>query len=157
MFIVPAPLIIVEVPDIKIVGQSLTLNCSVTTVRGITSRLDIVWSSNGTELQKTEGVMVKSVSHTSMLFIDRYTISKVSTTDEGRNLQCEVKINRNATVTVTESITLHVTGKCPSVYTSSIIYTGHTFCLKCHSSLYQRHHLIIWSFTRSYSGQPPNN
>ena len=122
MFIVPAPLIIVEVPDTKIVGQSLTLNCSVTTVRGITSRLDIVWSSNGTELQKTEGVMVKSISHTSMLFIDFYTISKVSTTDEGRNLQCEVKINRNATVTVTESITLHVTGKCPSVYTSSIIY-----------------------------------
>ena len=158
MFIVPAPLIIVEVRDIKIVGQPLTLNCSVTTVRGITSRLDIVWSSNGTELQKTEGVMVKSITHTSMLFIDCYTISKVSTTDEGRNLQCEVKINRNATVTVTESITLHVTGKYLNVYTSSIIiYTGHAFCLKCYSSLCQHHHLIIWSFTRSYSGQPPNN
>ena len=84
-------------------------------MRGITSMLDIVWSSNGTELRKAEGVMVKSITHTSMLFIDYYTISKVSTTDERRSLQCEVKINRNATVTVTEFITLHVIGECIDV------------------------------------------
>ena len=155
--IVPSPFVSVKVPDIQLVGDSLTLNCSVTTVRGITSTLDIVWSSNGTELQKAEGVMVKSITHTSMLFINYYTISKVSTTDEGRSLQCEVNINGSTTVMVTEAITLHVTGECMVVCSTITYMYIHTFCLKFHSSLYQHHHLIIWSFTRSYSGQSPRN
>ena len=39
-------------PNTQTVGQSLTLQCEVTTVRGITSRVDIVWSSDGTVLRR---------------------------------------------------------------------------------------------------------
>ena len=34
------------------VGRSLTLQCKVTTVRGIDIRVDIMWSSHGEELQR---------------------------------------------------------------------------------------------------------
>ena len=41
--------------NIQTVGQSLTLECTVTAVRGITSRVDIIWSRNGRELERIEG------------------------------------------------------------------------------------------------------
>ena len=47
---------IVNAPNTQIVGQSLTLQCEVTTVRDITSRIDIAWSSGGMELQRINGV-----------------------------------------------------------------------------------------------------
>jgi len=110
--IVPAPLVFIEVSNIQTVGKSLTMKCLVTSVRGITSRLDIVWTSNGLELRKTEGVIVNSTTAKSMLFIDYYTILQLSSTDEGRVLQCKVVINVNVTVTTTEPIALNVTGEC---------------------------------------------
>ena len=96
-------------------GQLLTLQCIVTTVRGVTSRLDIVWSSNDVELKITEGI-VNSTTDKSMLFIDNYTITQLSTADEGRVLQCKVEIDANVTVTTTEFIKLNVTGECKDTY-----------------------------------------
>lgn len=93
--IVPLPMISIDAANTQTVGESLTLKCSVTTVRGITSRVDIVWSSNGSILNGTEGVIVNSTTDKSMLFVDYYTISKLRTADKGRVLQCEVKISAN--------------------------------------------------------------
>ena len=92
------------------VGQSLTLQCEVTTVRGITSRVDIVWSSNDTELNKTDGLS-SNMMNNSLVYTDSYTISQLSTTDDGRVIQCEVVINGNPSVMANDSITLDVTGK----------------------------------------------
>ena len=43
------------VPDIQAVGQSLSLECIVTTVRGLSSSIDIIWTSDGVEIQRTSG------------------------------------------------------------------------------------------------------
>jgi len=110
--IVPTPSAVIDTPNIQTVGESFTMKCLATSVRGITSRLDIVWTSNGVELRKTEGVIVNSTTTKSMLFIDYYTISQLSTSDEGRALQCEVVINANVTITTTKFITLNVNGEC---------------------------------------------
>ena len=88
------------------VGQSLTLQCEVTTVRGVTSRVDIVWSSDGTELNRTENILL------TMMYRDFYTISQLSSTDEGKMIQCEVVINTSPSVVASDSFTLDVTGKC---------------------------------------------
>ena len=92
------------------VGQSLTLQCEVTTVRGITSRVDIVWSSNGTELERMNNVSSTTMDN-SLVYTDSYTISQLSTTDEGRVIQCEVVINGSPIVMASDSITLDVTGE----------------------------------------------
>ena len=94
-------------PNTLMVGQPLTLECNVTTVRGITSRVDIVWSSDGLELKRNEGV---AVSSNMITYSSTYTIFKLSTADDGGLYQCEVVINTNPSVMATGSVTLDVTG-----------------------------------------------
>ena len=89
--------------------QPLTLQCEVITVRGITSRLDIVWSSDGTEHNVPSTIMGKSLVYT-----DKYTISQLSTADDDRVIQCEVVFDVNPPVMANDSITLDVTGECHS-------------------------------------------
>ena len=58
-------------PNTQTVGQSLTLQCEVTTVRGITSSVDIVWSSGGTELERTNNVSSTTMDN-SLVYTDSY-------------------------------------------------------------------------------------
>ena len=100
----------VTAPNTQIVGQSLTLQCEVTTTRGITSRVDIVWISGDTELQRMNDVSSTTMVN-SLVYTDSYTILQLSITDEGRVIQCEVVINSSQSVMASDSITLDVTGE----------------------------------------------
>ena len=110
--IVPAPTeLSVTALNTQTVGQSLMLQCEVTTVRGITtSRVDIVWSSDGTELERVTGVPPTQMGN-SLVYRDSHTISQLSTTDDGRVIQCEVVINTSPLIVDSDSITLDVTGE----------------------------------------------
>ena len=111
-YIVPTPKSInVTAPNTQIVGQSLTLECSVTTVRGITSRVDIVWSSDDVELSKTENVNVTSRIDNMMEYTDVYIITLLKDTDINRTYQCEMVINSLPPVMVNSGVALNVTGK----------------------------------------------
>ena len=70
-YLVPTPNVSVHVtaPNTQTVSQSLTLQCEVTTVRGITSRVDIVWSSGGTELQRMNNVSSTTMDN-SLVYTD---------------------------------------------------------------------------------------
>ena len=108
---VPTPSISINILTNQTVGEPLTLESTITTVRGITSRVDIGWSSNGVMLQLTEGFNHTSTSNNAVIYTDIYTISQLSTTDEGRIIQCEMFTNAVSTVTASDSVTLNVTGK----------------------------------------------
>ena len=110
LYIVPIPTVSVTALNIQTVGLSLILQCEVTTVRGITSTVDIAWSSGGTELQRMNGVTSTTMGN-SLVYTDSYTISQLSTTDEGRMIQCDVVINASPPVMASGSITLDVTGE----------------------------------------------
>ena len=96
-------------PNTQTVGQSVTLQCAVTTVTGITSRVDIVWSSGGRVLQRMNNVSSIMMSN-SLAYTNSYGISQLSTTDGGRVIQCEVVINASPLVMASDSISLDVTG-----------------------------------------------
>ena len=98
-------------PDSQIVGEPLTLESTITTVRGITSRVDIVWSSDGSELKRIEGIESNSTNNNSVIYMNSYTISPLSTDDEGRIYQCAVIIDQVLVIIVNNSITLDVTGE----------------------------------------------
>ena len=100
----------VTAPNTQTVGQSLTLKCNVTTVRGITSRVDIIWSSDGIEFERMEGVTVSSTTDNSVVYTETYNISQLSTTDDGREYQCEVVINTSPPVMANNSVRLDVMG-----------------------------------------------
>ena len=108
--LVPTFTVSVTAPNTQTVGQSLTLQCEVTTVRGITSRVDIVWSSDGTELNRTENITATTMDN-SLVYTDSYNISQLNTTDDGRVIQCKVVINTSPSVMASDNIPLDVTGK----------------------------------------------
>ena len=104
-------MITVIAPDNQIVGKPLILESTITTARGITSRVDIIWSSNGVELKRIEGIKSSLTKNDSITYMDSYNISQLSTDDEGRTYQCAVIINHILEITVNNSITLDVTGE----------------------------------------------
>ena len=110
IFLVPNPMVLVTAPNTQTVGQSLTLQCEVTTVRGITSSLDIVWSSGGIVLRRINGTTATTVDN-SLVYTDSYTISQLSTTDDGRVIQCEVAISASPPIQDDDKIALDVIGK----------------------------------------------
>ena len=103
--VVPIPSVTVTAPNSQIVGELLTLECNVTTVRGITSGVYITWSRDVVDLQMTE------VNITEEIYTDTYTISQLNTTDEGREYQCEVLINSTSQVMDTAGVILDVMGE----------------------------------------------
>ena len=92
-------------------GQSLTLESSITTVRGITSRVDIVWSSDGVELRRIMGATPNSTNDNSEVYEDTYDIPLLSTSDDGRVIECEIIIMTTPSIVATNNVTLDVTGK----------------------------------------------
>ena len=109
--IVPTPTVSVTALNTQVVGQSVTLQCKVSIVRGITSRVDILWSSDGIELERMNNVPSSTINN-SLVYTDYYTISQLSTTDDDRVIQCEGVINANTPVMANDSINLGVTGEC---------------------------------------------
>ena len=108
--LVPTPNISVTAINAQTVGQSLTLQCEVTTVRGITSRVDIVWSSNGMELDRTNGTTPTMMSD-SLVYTDSYMIPMLTTSFNARTYECEVVIDADPPTTTSGSIILNVNGK----------------------------------------------
>ena len=68
-----------------------------------------MWSSGGTELQRMNDVS-STMIRDSLVYTNSYVISQLSTTDNGRVIQCEVVINASPPVMTNNSITLNVNG-----------------------------------------------
>ena len=86
-----------------------------TTVRGITSRVDFIWSSNGITLQH-EGINGRDFAIQNLdVYSNTYTISSLSIKDDGRTFYCEVIIDSDPPVTATSNITLRISFSAPEV------------------------------------------
>jgi len=108
--IVPTPSVTVTAPNTQTVGQSLTLECSVTIVRGITSPVDIIWSRGNMMLSRTNNIS-QTMMDSSLIYTNTYTISQLSTDDDDSEYQCEMVINTSPPVMATSSVTLDVMGE----------------------------------------------
>ena len=84
-------------------------------MRGITSRVDIVWSSNGIVLRRINDIIATTMDN-SLVYTDSYSISQLSTTDDGRVIYCEVMINTNTSIMVSDNLTLSVDGEYCNVH-----------------------------------------
>ena len=91
------------------VSHSLTLQCNVTTVRGVKSRVDIMWTSNNATIKRTNSAM-PIMKSTSQVYTNSYTITQLNTSDDGRTYQCEVVIHSSPSLAATGDIVLDVVG-----------------------------------------------
>ena len=145
-YIVPLPVVNVTALNNQTVGQSLTLQCEVTTVRGITSRVDIVWSDGDTVLNMSNDTTATTVDN-SLVYTDSYTISLLNTSDNNRVIDCEVVIDVDPIVMSNGSIMLDVIGE---------YYSCNFFLLLVfhHSPYFSNYNIPTWSNTRFYGRKP---
>ena len=107
----PPPSVILKEPDMQTIGESLSLECIVTTVRGITSSIDVIWRRGDVEIQRIVGARISSSTSSSIIYRDFYNISLLTTAEEGRVYQCEGVINTTPDLITGSNITLDVVGK----------------------------------------------
>ena len=107
--VVPTPNVIVTALNNQQVGDPLLLECNVTTVRGITSSVDIVWITNDTVVERVNNVSGETVDN-SVVYRTIYNDSEMSLTrreqDSGITYQCIVEINNSTLVNGTDLFVL---------------------------------------------------
>ena len=121
--VVPYPLVSVTAPNNQTVGQSLTLQCEVTTVRGITSRVDIAWRRSGNKINTTRAEA--HVIGNLLMYRASFTILQLKTSDNGANYGCRLVIYTSPRVTATDTVKLDITGEYSKVCMSSMFL--HTY------------------------------
>ena len=82
-----------------------------TTVRGITSTMDIVWTSHNVVFITERNVSINFTTSYSASYTSTYIIPQLSTLDDGRVYNCEIVINSNPVVSDTGRIELDIIGK----------------------------------------------
>ena len=101
------------------IGDPLTLDCTVTAVRGISSSVDIIWTTGGRVVRRVEDIMA-DIENDSAIYIDSFEISSLSTIDNGREYQCTVVINASQLIYSSDQFTLIFTGKYMYIYTYGV-------------------------------------
>ena len=109
--------------DTQIVGESLELRCRGSIDRGVTSEVDIIWISDGTELNRTNGIDPTLFENsTSLMYMNTYTIAELSTSDNYKMYYCELVINSPSPVITNISILLNVTSKLGMLYSHKFMH-----------------------------------
>ena len=91
------------------IGDPLTLYCTVTAVRGISSSVDIIWTTGGRVVRRVNNI-IPDVDNDSAIYTDSFEISSLTAIDNGRVYQCTVVINASPQVYSSDQITLNISG-----------------------------------------------
>ena len=92
------------------IGDPLTLDCTVTAVRGISSLVDIIWTTGGRIVRRVDNITA-DIENDSAIYIDSFEISSISAIDNGRQYQCAVVINASQPVYNSDQFTLIFPGE----------------------------------------------
>ena len=103
------------------IGDPLTLDCTVTAVRGISSSVDIIWTTGGRVVRRVDNITAYR-KNDSTIYTDSFEISSLSSIDNGREFQCTVVINASQPVNSSDQVTLIFPGECVHDYVYVLIY-----------------------------------
>ena len=85
------------------IGNTLVLRCDVRIVKGITSKVDIVWKADGMEILRYNG----NISENRTFYVYYFNSSKTLTANDNNTVhQCQVIINRSPLINTTDSLML---------------------------------------------------
>ena len=119
--------VMVETLNEEIVGQSLMLECAMSTPRGITSTVDVAWSRDGVDLEYIENISSNFSSPEVVVYTNIYTIPLLGTYDDDIVYECEVIINSNPILRRTNNVILNVTGMCALMYNSNYLIVTYSY------------------------------
>ena len=108
---VPSPTVSITAPNTQTVGQSLRLECNGTTVRGVTSDVEVVWRRGNTVVQTIRVTADTTTMNNLLVYSDSYTISQLNTSDDDIEYMCRLVIHASPVVGADTAVTLDVTGE----------------------------------------------
>ena len=91
------------------IGNPLSLRCAVTTVRGITSSVEIVWKVNDTEIIERYNGNVTEEETSYVYYYNANT--NLTINDNNTAYQCQVIINASPLISSTDNLTLNIIGR----------------------------------------------
>ena len=92
------------------IGDPLTLDCTVTAVRGISSSVDIVWTTGGRVVRRVDNITA-DIENASAIYTDSFEILSLSAIDNGREYQCTVVIDAYNPISSSDQVILSFPGK----------------------------------------------
>ena len=111
LFTVPKPVVEVASIDTVEYGKSTALECNAIAVRGITSRVDIIWMTGYFTVVKRRVDVTASIVDNSAVYTDQLVTPPLSANDSGRPYYCVVSITATFVITSSDIIVLSFTGK----------------------------------------------
>ena len=114
-------------------GDVTTLECSAIAVRGITSRVDIIWTTGFRTVRRVEDITA-TILNNSAVYADQLVTPPLSVNDNGRVYQCQVVINADFRINAFSSIVLDFIGKYMYVmlhymYMCDQVWENRSYCL----------------------------
>ena len=110
LFTVPRPVIQVTSIDTVEFGRATTLECNAIAVRGITSRVDVIWTTGFRTVRRVDNLTASTVNN-SVVYSDQFITPPLSANDNGRVYQCQVVINADFRINAFDRIVLDFTGR----------------------------------------------
>ena len=108
------------------VDQPLILQCTATIVSGITSTVDIIWTTRDTQVRRVNNVTASSNINSTSVYNDLFIIPLLDISDIGSVYQCEVLINSLPPITAKTDFNIPI----PGMYMDCIITNNHlTYCI----------------------------
>jgi len=78
-------------------------------VRGITSRVDIIWTNgSNTQVRRVNNIAASNILNTSAVYNDMFVIPSLDISDIGGVYQCEVIINLSPPIIVKDDFTIPI-------------------------------------------------
>ena len=90
-------------------GDVTTLECTAVAVRGITSRVDIIWTTGFRTMRRVEDITA-TIMNNSAIYTDQLVTPPLRVDDNGRVYQCQVVINADFQINTFGSIVLDFMG-----------------------------------------------
>ena len=132
VFTDPIDMVEIMLTSIAVFGQPLILQCNATIVRVITSTVDIIWTTDNTQVRRVNNVTASSNINSSFIYTDSFIIPSLNISDIGRVYECEVLINSVLPTSAIAEIIIPV----PSmwmhicVYTLTVMYICHLLSMQ---------------------------
>ena len=131
-FVIADPVVNIEAsatnsPEIY---QPLVIQCNTVIVRGITSTVDIIWTTNNTQVRRVNNVTASSNINSSSIYNDSFIIPSLNLSDIGSVYECEVLINSFIPTTAKTDFIVPIPGTYIHSYVNVCIYFC-TICILC--------------------------
>ena len=101
----------ISVPNNLTTGQQLIMDCTAATVKGITSRVDIVWYYSGGQVRRVNNVTASIINRTAAMYRDSFNISSLTGQHDNRVYPCQAIINIDPLLAAFSSVRLNITCK----------------------------------------------